>query len=85
VLAQRQQGLVEGVTLGDAAEIQPHARLVEADGVRSVVQVHLLPGDELAGCLPLLIGRQAARLPCGAPELNIRADRDIKRAARAFC
>ena len=50
----RSAATVHGVALADAAQVEPHARIEEADGLRAGVQLDQVAADVPAGLGQLL-------------------------------
>ena len=78
---QDAEHFVGGVALGDAAEVEPHARFEEANGLRLLVDLHEFVADERPRGGEFLRVGQLPRLARLAPELDDGADRDIESAA----
>src|SRR5690606_39438451 len=69
VLAQDRRAPLDGIALRDAAEIDPHAGLREADRERVAIEDHVPPADGRKPRADLLVARTAPR-----PEVVEEAD-----------
>jgi hypothetical protein len=77
------QRLVGGIPLGDAPQVQLHARLLEPDGPRLLVEDDLVVADQLAGPGQLLRLGKPLRPPGQPPQVHDRPDRHVEGPFRA--
>ena len=81
-LFQLQQGLIDGIALADAAEIQSHVRLGQPCGVGGRVQHQGLVSHGRPGLAKPLFRRQLPLSPSASPELCEGSDGDVEGTLR---
>jgi hypothetical protein len=82
LLAQDADGFIDGISFGDAAEVQAHVGHQQFNRSGPWIQPHVTVADRRAGTIQSFGRRQRTVTSGSSPDVDVRSNRDVERAFR---